>query len=82
MQLYTMHDKAMDTYGPPMAFATDAVAVRALQDEMQNPESMFRKHPDDFVIYRIGTWDDANGQVINYTRDRVIAISALMEPKQ
>jgi len=84
MKLYTMHDRATNTYSPPMAFATDAVAVRELQDAMQDTNSTFRKHPDDYTLWRVGEWDSEYGTVVNNMGEKlemVIKIATLMEPK-
>ena len=61
--IVTVYDAAMTAFGRPVFVASKGAALRSFSDEVRNPKSeeMFR-HPEDFTLYFIGTWDDANGK--------------------
>lgn len=59
---YTIHDNKALTYSPPFYAATDAAAVRMLQDTASDSNTSIGRHPADFVLYCVGTWDDQNAE--------------------
>lgn len=53
-------DTAIKGFMKPFFVPQTPAAVRALRDEVNNPQSqgdMF-KHPDDFELYELGTFND------------------------
>lgn len=59
MKIYTVKDRATDTYGTPMCLLSDGHAIRMFGDEINRAaeENMLYKHPDDYDLYELGTWD-------------------------
>lgn len=57
-----MHDVKTDTWSVPHFVPSVAGWKRAVQDEINNPESKheWAKHPQDFVAYTAGAWEDHN----------------------
>lgn len=64
VKLYAVYDVASGVYDGPHAQQTDAVATRNFAQAVNNPESPIGKNPDDFTLFRVGTWDDSNGEII------------------
>lgn len=55
-----IQDTAVKAYMKPFFVPAAAAGVRALKDEVNDPRSqgdMF-KHPEDFLLFEIGTFDD------------------------
>ena len=42
-------------------FPSDAFAMREMTDYLARPDSHYGKHPEDFSLYRLGTFDDGSG---------------------
>jgi len=59
----TVKDRAADAYGRPMFLAAIGQAIRSFTDEINKDydENQMFNHPDDFDLYDLGVFDDANG---------------------
>lgn len=60
-------DRAIMTYGQPMAVPSTAVAVRSFIDEANNNAegNQLNKHPEDFELHQLATFDDETGEFKN-----------------
>lgn len=60
-------DIVADLYGAPMYVPSIGQAVRSFGDECQrqDPNNMMAKHPADFELYQLGTYDDHTGEFAN-----------------
>lgn len=54
----SIRDSALDAFGVPMFFASRGSAIRAFTDEAVRAESAIAKHPSDYELFYLGTWDD------------------------
>lgn len=61
LQMYCVFDSKALSYGKPMFFDCDAVAMRAFGQVATDQESQFSQFPADFTLFGIGTWDCATG---------------------
>lgn len=57
---YTLHDNKSLTYSPPFFAVTDGAATRIVQDAANDMSTSLGRHPSDYVLYRIGSFDDSN----------------------
>lgn len=64
LNLYAVHDKAVAAFMQPFFCRSDAEALRSFSDACLNPEHQFNRHLSDYVLYRVGLFDDSNGGVI------------------
>lgn len=64
--MVSVYDKAVGVYGRPMFLRSDGEAVRVFQDEVNREaaDNMLHKHPEDYSLHRVGTWDDDTGEPI------------------
>ena len=78
--IYSVRDRAIDTYGRPVFFAAVGAAVRAFQDEVNraNPDNTMHTHPEDYDLYEIGTFDDQTGIITPHQQPRQVAIGKQM----
>lgn len=58
---YSIFDRKTLVYYQPWFQPTDGAASRILADLVNDPSTSIGKHPGDFVLFRIGTYDDAKG---------------------
>ena len=61
--ILSVKDTAAQAFGRPMFLPSSAVGVRSFRDEINRSDAnneMF-KHPEDFELYELGTYDDSTG---------------------
>lgn len=58
-----IRDRALDAFMQPWFVPSEGLAIRAFQDEVNNKDAPMNKHPEDYELFRIGTFDDRTGQV-------------------
>ena len=51
-------------YNAPFVCATPAVAIRAFNDSINNSESPFNSHPEDYILFLIGEFEPTTGELI------------------
>ena len=59
-KVFSVFDQAAFAYLPPFTLHSDAVAARVFGDCVNSQDHQFAKHPGDYALYRIGTFDDSN----------------------
>lgn len=64
MNFYSVYDSATNAYMRPFCFQTDGQALRSFGDEAVRADSEISKHPEDYSLFRIGSFDDAEGELI------------------
>jgi hypothetical protein len=62
--LYSIFDLKAQYHGNPFLETTDEVAMRTVISSM-NADSLLAKHPEDFVLDRLGTYDDGSGEIVS-----------------
>ena len=63
MNAYSIFDTKALHYHLPFFSPNDAVAIRLMGDLVNDPQSRIAQHPADYVLYRVGLYDDATGGV-------------------
>jgi len=61
--LYTVYDTKAKIYLPPFTFKTQAEALRAFGDSVNQEEHPFNKHPEDYILFHLGQYDDNTAMV-------------------
>ena len=61
--LYAIKD-AKSTYMPCNADMNDACAIRNFEHAVRQPDSLLRSHPNDYALYRVGTYDNETGVIV------------------
>lgn len=62
-----IRDRAVDAFGVPVFVAAVGQAIRSFTDEINNENSAFNKHPEDYDLYFVGEFDDSDG---SFTLDK------------
>lgn len=66
VNLYAVLDKISGVYDGPFPGKGDGMMIRQFGDQVQKEGSQLNLHPEDFVLMRLGTWNDATGEVVGY----------------
>ena len=71
-----LRDRAADVFGQPIFVNAKGSAIRSFSDEVNNPkkETSISQHPEDFDLYFLGHYDDADGSFEVSNRPEQIAI--------
>jgi len=56
--MYSILDKKTGSYSTPFFQQNDATATRMFADEINGTDTLLAKHPEDFVLFNVGTWLD------------------------
>lgn len=56
-------DRQALAYMTPMFFQATGQAVRAFTDAVNNQENEFGKHPEDYAVFKLGSYDPGTGQI-------------------
>jgi hypothetical protein len=75
MVMVSIKDTAADAFGRPAFVASEGVAVRQFQDEVNrsSDDNQLYKHPDDFHLYYLGLFDDSTGKIELLESPKLIA---------
>lgn len=63
MQIFAVYDKKAVAYNLPFYYHQKGQAIRAFEDAVNDVQSPYHKHPEDFAIFHIGEWDDSTGVI-------------------
>lgn len=61
--VFAVRDRLAAVFGNPFMQPNEVSAIRAFRDTINavGETNMLHKHPDDFDLYQLGTWDDSTG---------------------
>lgn len=62
IKVYAVYDSKTKVYAQPNFLINRGAAMRAWKDACNDPQTQFFKHPEDFTMFELGTWDDETGQ--------------------
>lgn len=63
LRMFSLKDVKADVFGSPFVFAKVELAKRMVRDLARDSNSMLSRHPEDFHLYEIGSWEDTTGVV-------------------
>lgn len=66
LNIYSIFDSAAEAYTKPFYMHNDGLAIRAFQDNVNSEDqNNISNHPDQFTLFKIGTYDDKTGEITN-----------------
>lgn len=81
LKTYALFDKKGAAYSTPFYFHHDGQAIRAIMDLLTENNSLPSRHPSDFELWNLGTWDDSAGS--HYTAPECLGtLTAFLPPRQ
>lgn len=60
-KIYSIFDDKAKVYNKPFHQLNEAVALRACKDLLEDPTTEINRHPEDYVLFELGTYDDNIG---------------------
>lgn len=61
--LCAVRDRQLNAFMRPFAAQSLGQAIRSFRDITNDPQSDIHKHPEDYELYHVGTFDDDNGKL-------------------
>lgn len=61
IRIFAIWDDKAKAYIPPFFMPQVGLAVRAFKDCVNQDGHAFAKHPADYTLFSVGTWDDNTG---------------------
>ena len=65
--LFTVYDAKAEIYLPPFFVPTVGIATRAFSDAINSDTHQFGKHPHDYTLFRLGSFDDHDASISDQT---------------
>lgn len=61
--IFAVRDRAADVFGTPMFGVSKGTIIRGFGDEInrKDPNNQLNKHPEDFDLYELGSYNDETG---------------------
>lgn len=78
-KIYTMYDAKAKSYFQPFFMINDEVAIRAVQQAVNEQGHQFNKFPEDFYLYEIGEYDEKTGMVKHKDKRAIATAVELLE---
>ena len=61
--LFTIYDEKAEVFLPPFFVPTIGIATRAFVDCINSDDHQFGKHPSDYTLFQLGSFDDSNAEL-------------------
>ncbi len=65
LNIFTIFDSKAGAYLPPFYLPQTGMALRTFADCINDAQHSFSKHPEDYTIMAIGTWDDTTALALS-----------------
>lgn len=84
MVVCALFDTAAQVYGRPFFAHVTAQAIRSLGDEVNSSskDTDLSRHPDDFELYLLGSFDDASGVISSHDPQFLVRARDLIRAKE
>lgn len=63
VKIYAVLDTKISAFMQPFFALTNGQAMRMFGDTVEDTNSNFHKHPEDYALYYLGEFDDASGKL-------------------
>jgi len=60
----SVFDVKAKAYSRPIPMLTEGEAIRSFSDAVNDKTSIYWKHPEDFILFLIGSFDEVAGDLI------------------
>lgn len=71
LSVYSLYDAKAGYYNPPILLHNDQVALRVVSDWLSDG-SVIQKHPEDFIFFKLGAFDDQTAQYTLFPAPQVL----------
>ncbi len=69
--IVSVYDKAVGCFNNPISAMSRGEAMRSFGDEAANPQTPIAKHPEDFILFEIATFNPSSGEILPIEPDKI-----------
>lgn len=62
-KIFSVYDRAANAYLQPFFMPARGLAIRAFTDLVNDEKNQFSKHPADYQLFELGSYDDNLGKL-------------------
>lgn len=73
-KLFCAKDSKSETYGPIMTSKTTGLFLRQVSEVLNEGQSIWAKHPQDFTLFEVGEYLPESGDVIMYDAKKSLGL--------
>ncbi len=77
LKIFTVYDTKVEAYLQPFYMQSKGAALRAFEDSTNKIEHHFNKHPEDYVLFEIGEFNDQTAMIM--THEAKVALGTAIE---
>lgn len=78
LKIFTVFDSKVGAYKEPIYLRSTGEAIRAMTETLSNPQHQFSKFAEDYTLFELGEYDDANASFqLHLTPKTICKISEL-----
>ena len=63
--LFAVYDSASGVYDGPFPGKAEGHVIRSFSDQCLNADGPMGAHPEDFTLFKIGTWNDGTAELVD-----------------
>lgn len=63
VNIYSIYDSQLQSYAAPFFSPTNGSALRAFADHVNERGTAANKHPEDFTLWHLGSFNDQEGSI-------------------
>lgn len=78
LNAYCIYDRKALVYHAPFFAVADGAAARSFSDLANDANTTVGRHPADYILYRVGTFDDAIGNLLPETAVHIADAATLV----
>lgn len=79
---FSLLDTKTGIYAPPFMMAHVQLAIRAVKDLAADLNTSVGRHPADYMLVQVGTFDDSTAQFINDLQPISLVVALIEQPTQ
>lgn len=66
LKVFSVYDSKVGAFLQPFIMKTKGEALRGWSDVVNDPNTQFHKHPEDYSLFEIAEWDEDSGKYENH----------------
>ncbi len=83
LNIYSIFDTASGLYSRPFFTQSDPEAMRSFEDISADADHPIGKHPEDYMLFRLGIFDDTKGKLVDEQNECLVtALECIAKARQ
>ena len=70
--IFAIYDQKAHAYARPFFLQTEGLAIRELKDAANDPNTSIGRHPEDYTLFCMGTYNEVSGHFDIFNEGKVI----------